>query len=207
MLGGNSELILQNGIDLDTVAEVGRELGFPEISKIYSSTGQPGLLFRIGPDAAFIATTFACDAGICNGLHMFVLIQGSGRTGDSVDLNAFNQQRPQGNAAFDPSADTFIVQRVATSFNGITREHLGNELGAIIGYAASFAIWLSQQQPMTAVSADGPVAADSKIDNVLSADRPDDPTTDAVAFAMGLMDNAAPFSTIDAMATVDWELP
>ncbi|MGF1545305.1 MAG: hypothetical protein ACFB00_12545 [Parvularculaceae bacterium] len=86
----------------------------------------------------FIAQPTFCRDGVCYGLMFAAYFPTSGFSVTPDQLNAFNVQRPHGNASYNPNANAYVLQRLTTNISGITNGSLAGEVGLFDGYLRSF---------------------------------------------------------------------
>ncbi|MCI5043505.1 MAG: YbjN domain-containing protein [Aquisalinus sp.] len=160
------DIIMQNGVDLRQVVQVAEASGMAR-ARVESTNFGEVVIFDTGAGGQFFATTFACDGGICRGLHFVALIQSQGTDPTTVDFNSFNGPRPQGNAGYAPDTGEIGIQRLITTFNGVTAGGLAGEIGTFMGYASAFVEWYASQNRVVAASVmeDFEPLVPSKIDN------------------------------------------
>ncbi|MCI5046900.1 MAG: YbjN domain-containing protein [Aquisalinus sp.] len=160
------DIIMRNGVDLSQVVQVANVSGIATARIEQTDFGEI-VIFDAGAGGQFFATTFGCDGGVCPGLHFVALIDGQGTDPATIDFNGFNAQRPQGNAGYAPDTGEIGIQRLITTFNGVTAGGLAGEIGTFMGYASSFIEWYASQNRVVAASAikDFEPLVPSKIDN------------------------------------------
>ena len=135
-----NDVIMLNGVDLRQLAQVAVTSGIANASVQQASIGEIVVL-DAGEGGQFFATTFGCEAGVCRGIHFVALIDGQGTDPTTIDFNAFNGPRPQGNAGYAPDTGDIGIQRLITSFNGVTAGGVAAEIAIFMGYASSFVDW------------------------------------------------------------------